>query len=127
MKKTTLFCVLFLMLISFSCKNAPKRNCKDFKTGVFTFTSVLDGDSLTTRFVRKDSIEIDFFNNKIDTSAIRWINDCEYVLKQLHPKNKKEEKSIHIKILTTSDSSYTFEFNTVGDSKKLRGTAYKTQ
>jgi len=115
------------MLISFSCKNAPKRNCKDFKTGSFTFTSVLDGDSLTTRFVRKDSIEIDFFNNKIDTSAIRWINDCEYVLKQLHPKNKKEEKSIHIKILTTSDSSYTFEFNTVGDSKKLRGTAYKTQ
>ncbi len=89
------------------------------------FTTVVDGDSLTTTFVRENTIEIDYFKNQIDTSSIRWINDCEYILKQLNPKNKQEEKSIHIKILTTTDSSYTFEFNTVGDSKKLRGTAYK--
>lgn len=124
MKKITL---LLLTIIVISCKKAPERQCDTFKTGVFTFTSVVDGDSLTTKFIRKDNIEIDYFKNKIDTSSIRWINSCEYVLKQLHPANKQEEKSIHIKILTTTNSSYTFEFNTVGDSRKLRGTAYKIE
>lgn len=122
MNKLLLF-FLFILLL-FSCQEAPERNCKDFKTGTFTFTTVVDGDSLTTTFVRENTIEIDYFKNQIDTSSIRWINDCEYILKQLNPKNKQEEKSIHIKILTTTNSSYTFEFNTVGDSKKLRGTAY---
>ena len=123
MKKT---CgLLFALIILFSCTTPPERNCKDFKTGTFSFTSIVDGDSLTTRFIRKGNIEIDYFKNKIDTSTIRWINDCEYILKQVNPKSKQEEKSIHIKMLTTTDSSYTFEFNTVGDSKKLRGTAYK--
>ncbi|WP_350291785.1 DNA topoisomerase IV [uncultured Croceitalea sp.] len=117
--------LFFSILLLSSCQEAPERNCKDFKTGTFMFTTVVDGDSLTTTFVRENTIEIDYFKNQIDTSSIRWINDCEYILKQLNPKNKQEEKSIHIKILTTTDSSYTFEFNTVGDSKKLRGTAYK--
>ncbi|WP_350288622.1 DNA topoisomerase IV [uncultured Croceitalea sp.] len=117
--------LFFSILLLCSCQEAPERNCKDFKTGTFMFTTVVDGDSLTTTFVRENTIEIDYFKNQIDTSSIRWINDCEYILKQLNPKNKQEEKSIHIKILTTTDSSYTFEFNTVGNSKKLRGTAYK--
>ncbi|MFD2585690.1 DNA topoisomerase IV [Croceitalea marina] len=116
---------LLILNLMFSCQEAPERNCKDFKNGAFSFTSVVEGDSLTTTFVRKDGIEIDYFRNQVDTSSVRWINDCEYILKQLNPKNKQEEKSIHIKILTTTDSSYTFEFNTVGDSKKLRGTAIK--
>ncbi len=116
---------LLMLYLMFSCQKAPERNCKDFKNGAFTFTSVVEGDSLTTTFVRKEGIEIDYFRNQVDTSSVRWINDCEYILKQLNPKNKQEEKSIHIKILTTTDSSYTFEFNTVGDSKRLRGTAIK--
>lgn len=123
MKKNIL--VLFLIILLASCNDAPKRTCDDFKSGTFTFTSIVGEDSLTTTFVRKDNIEIDYFKNKADTSTIRWINNCEYILKQINPKNKAEEKSIHIKILTTTDSSYTFEFNTIGDSKKLRGTAFK--
>ena len=123
MKK--IFGLLVVLSFLVSCKNVPERNCTDFKTGSFSFTSIVDGDSLTTRFVRKDNIEIDYFKNSIDTSTVRWINDCEYILKQVNPKSIQEEKSIHIKMLTTTDSSYTFEFNTVGDSKKLRGTAYK--
>lgn len=119
-------CIFFLLIILLaSCQESPERNCSEFKTGTFTFTSIVDGDSLTTTFVREGDIEIDYFKSKVDTSSVRWINDCEYILKQINPKNKQEEKSIHIKILTTTDSSYTFEFNSVGDSKKLRGTAYK--
>ena len=120
--------LLFLasMGIMASCQSPPQRNCTDFTEGKFKFSTIVDGDTLTTEFLRQKNIEIDYFKGKQDTSSIRWINDCEYVLKKLNPKNRAEEKSVHIKILTTTDSSYTFEFSTVGDPKKLRGTAFKT-
>ena len=108
-----------------SCFKIPERDCDSYKTGAFTSFTVLDGDSLETTFVRNDSLEIESFQGIQDTSSVRWINDCEYILKKLHPKNRAEEKSIQIKILTTTDSSYTFEFNAVGSAKKLQATAYK--
>ena len=116
--------ILFCFLLS--CSTPPERNCADFKEGTFQFSTLVDGDSLTTTFVRKGNLEIDYFNGKQDSSSVRWINDCEYIIKKLHPKNRAEEKSVHIKILTTTDRSYTFEFSAVGETKKLRGTAYKT-
>lgn len=118
--------ILGALLITFSaCNEPPQRNCKNFKTGDFSFTSIINGEEKTTTFSRTLEIEVDNFEGKQDTSSIRWINDCEYVLKNKNPKNKAEEKSIHIKILTTSDSSYTFEYNAIGDKLKFKGTAYK--
>ena len=118
---------LILSFAFFSCSTPPKRNCADFKTGKFSFSTEIDGEEKKTTFQRTESIEIDFFEGKQDTSAIRWINDCEYVLRNLNPKNKAEEKSIHIKILTTTDSSYTFEYNAIGDTRKFKGTAFKIE
>jgi len=80
----------------------------------------------TTTFVRNDTLEIDYFRGRADTASIRWINDCEYIVKKLNPKNRAEEKAIHMKILTTDGDNYTFEYNIVGDSKKAKGTATKT-
>ena len=108
-----------------ACDQPPKRNCSDYKTGKFRFSTQVDEDTLTTLFDRTTALEKESFQGKQDTSTVRWINDCEYILKKIRPKNRSEEKSVHIKILTTTDSSYTFEFNAVGESKKLRGTAYK--
>lgn len=108
-----------------SCKQPPQRNCTDFKTGEFSFTTIVDGEEKETTFQRTLDTEVDYFEGKRDTSSVRWINDCEYVLKNKHPKNKSEEKSIHIKILTTTDSSYTFEYSAIGDKRKFKGTAYK--
>ena len=119
-----LFSVIFLTVF-LACKTPPQRNCSDFKTGEFTFTTILNGKEKKTTFRRTMDTEVDFFEGKRDTSSIRWINDCEYVLKNKKPKNMAEEKSIHIKILTTTDSSYTFEYNAIGDSRKFKGTAYK--
>lgn len=115
----------FVLLLFVSCYE-PVRNCSDFKNGAFTFTTIINGEENTTRFIRTDTMEIDYFNGKIDTSSVRWINDCEYIVKKANPKNKAEEKSIHMKILTTTKKSYTFEYNIVGDSKKSKGTAIKT-
>ena len=108
-----------------ACSGPPQRNCNAFKTGTFSFTTAIDGEKKTTTFYRTLDTEIDYFQGQQDTSSIRWINACEYVLKNKHPKNKAEEKAIHIKILTISDSSYTFEYNAIGDTRKFRGTAYK--
>ena len=73
-----------LILIAFSlllCScYAPERNCKDFKTGTFEFESYLNGELEKTRFVRNDSIEVDYYKNNVDSSSVRWINDCEYIL-----------------------------------------------
>lgn len=102
-----------------------ERNCKKFQNGTFEFETYLDGELAKTQFIRNDSIEIDFFLGKSDTSSVRWINDCEYIVKKLHPKNRSEEKAIHMKILTTDGDSYTFEYGLVGSSTKQRGTAKK--
>ncbi|WP_421802801.1 DNA topoisomerase IV [Flagellimonas sp.] len=115
----------FLLLLFLACGQPPERNCEDFKTGKFSFTATLNGEEKKTTFYRTLEIEVDEFEGKKDSSSIRWINDCEYVLKNLNPKNKAEEKPIHIKILTTKESSYTFEYNIVGDNKKFKGTAHK--
>jgi len=121
MKKIILFSPLLLLM---SCYNA-ERNCADFKTGKFKFEYEIDGVKKTTVFERNDSIEIETFEGKTDTSTIRWVNDCEYVLQKKHPKNKAEEKAIDMKILTTSKNSYTFEFGMVGLDSKQRGTVTK--
>ena len=116
----------FLALsLLFSCQQPPERNCSNFKNGRFSFTTEINGENKTTTFLRKDDLEVDYFEGKQDSSSVRWINECEYVLKNLNPKSKAEERSIHIKMLTTTDSSYTFEYNAIGDKKKFKGTAYK--
>ncbi|MEX0360583.1 DNA topoisomerase IV [Flagellimonas sp.] len=116
---------LLVLSLLLSCQQPPERNCTNFKNGRFSFTTEINGENKTTTFLRKDDLEVDYFEGKQDSSSVRWINDCEYVLRNLNPKNKAEEKSIHIKILTTSDSSYTFEYNAIGDKRKFKGTAHK--
>ncbi|MBC7000144.1 DNA topoisomerase IV [Cytophaga sp. FL35] len=119
----SIFIAVLLLMIT-SCYQ-PERNCKDFKNGTFTFTSSIDGEEQTTTFVRNEDLEVDYFEGKADSASIRWINDCEYIVKKLNPQSRAEEKSIHMKILSTTENSYTFEYNIVGESQKSRGTAIK--
>ena len=123
MFKTRIFGLIFLGVAA-ACYNPP-RNCKDYKEGEFRFTTTFEGIEQTTTFIRTLDTEIDFYEGKADTSSVRWINDCEYIVKKLNPQTLSEEKSIHMKILSTTDSSYTFEYGLVGSSKKSRGTAFK--
>lgn len=118
------YILLLALLCLASCYN-PERECKDFKTGKFEFEAYLDGDLEKTTFIRNDSIEVEIYKNKKDTASIRWINDCEYVLKSINPKNRAEKQPIHIKILSTSGNSYTFEYNIVGKNEKQRGRVTK--
>lgn len=105
--------------------NPPQRNCSDFKIGTFEFSAEIEGEKVTTRFYRNDTIEVEMFNGKVDSSSIKWVNDCEYILKNLNPSNNAEKTPLLIKILTTTDNSYTFEYAQVGSAQKARGTAFK--
>ena len=116
--------ILLLTFLIFSCYN-PERNCQDFKTGTFEYEALIGTEVLITTFNRNDTLEIDSFRGKSDSSSIRWINDCEYIVKKINPKNMAEEKAIHMKILTTKGNDYVFEYNIVGDTKKQKGTAKK--
>jgi len=118
--------VLSISLLLYSCYN-PERNCADFKTGTFEYEALVGTEVLTTTFFRNDTLEIDYFKGKSDTSTIRWINDCEYIVRKVNPKNMAEEKAIHMKILTTNGDEYLFEYNIVGDTKKQKGTAKKVK
>lgn len=117
--------LIILCLLANACE-VPDRNCKDFKTGTFSFETLLNGQLLETTFVRNDTLEIDYYQGKADSSSVRWINDCEYIVKKINPKSMSEEKAIHMKIISTEGDLYTFEYSLVGESNKQRGTAKKT-
>lgn len=100
---------LLLLLTLSSCYDV-ERNCADFKTGTFEFNYTVDGIEKKGTFVRTETLNIDYFEGKVDSASVRWINDCEFIQKKINPKSAGEEKAIHMKILSTTDSTYTFEY-----------------
>ena len=117
---------LSILFLFFSCYN-QERNCKNFQTGTFEFESISsEGDSVKTFFTRTIDVEVDYFNNKIDSSYVNWVSECECILKKISPNDLSEEKSIQMKILSTSNDQYVFEYSFVGDVENTnRGIAKK--
>ncbi|WP_310557333.1 DNA topoisomerase IV [Flavobacterium sp.] len=116
--------ILPLLLLLLSCYN-QERNCRDFKTGKFSFTQKIDSIAVTSTFERTETLQIERFEGKTDSATVRWINDCEFVLQKINPKNREERKAISMKILTTNEKTYTFEYSFVGEAKKQKGTVTK--
>ena len=121
MKKIILFLSLLLLT---SCYDV-ERNCKDFKMGKFQFDFVVNGVKQTTVFERTKTFQIETYKGKTDTATVRWVNDCEFVLQKLHPKNMQEKKAISMRIVSTTKNSYTFEFGIIGSDEKQKGIATK--
>jgi hypothetical protein len=110
------------VLILQSCYNV-ERNCSDFKTGSFESEITIDGTLYKSSFSRTSNLQVEEFKGVKDSSYVRWINDCEMVFKTIHPKNRAEQKDIHLKILTTTKEGYKFEYGYVGDPNKQIGDA----
>ena len=121
------FLLIFSLPILIGSCHAPARNCPDFHEGTFRFNAKVDGKEQTTVFTRTRDLEISEYLEKKDSASIRWINDCEYIVTNLNPGSRAEEKPIHMKILSTNSNSYTFEYKLVGGSKSSRGTVYKIE
>ena len=124
MIKMKKYIILPILLTLFSCYE-KKCDCNDFKTGKFEFVTELNGIKTKTIFERTQNIQIETYQGKTDTATVRWVNDCEFILKKLHPKNMQEEKAISMRILATTKNSYTFEYSFVGNDKKEKGIATK--
>ncbi len=118
------YCCIFLIILLTGCYQV-ERNCLDYKTGSFESTIIIDDVSYISTFSRTDKLQIETFENKTDSASVRWINDCEVVFKTINPKSMAAEKDIHLKIMTTTDSTYTFEYSYVGETLKQKGIAKK--
>ncbi|MDT0557493.1 hypothetical protein RM697_02460 [Ichthyenterobacterium sp. W332] len=121
--------LLLILFFGFTSCYTIERDCKDYKTGTFYFTYTIDGVETKGTFTRTENLNIDYFNGKVDSASIRWINDCEFIQRKINPKSMFEQEAIHFKILTTTDSSYTFEYKLAAKkaNQKLRvekGVAY---
>lgn len=117
------FIFIFTSFFLFIGCYESERKCVDFKTGTFEFEALVGTELFTTTIVRNDTLEVDYYQGKADSSSIRWINDCEYIITKINPKNQAEKKAIQIKILSTSNDEYTFEFREVGKVNSSKGTA----
>lgn len=115
----------FLSFLIFLGCYQTTRKCKDFQTGEFYSEVNINDVVYKSTFKRSENLQIEVYKNKTDSSHLRWINDCEVVFKTINPKNMAEKKDVHLKILTTTDSSYTYEYSYVGETKKQKGIAYK--
>ncbi|MBY0486280.1 MAG: DNA topoisomerase IV [Flavobacteriaceae bacterium] len=123
--KYQLFLLFSFFILLFSCQKQPECNTKDFKTGTFEFAQTINGKKEITTFERTDKLQIETYNGRTDTASVRWVNDYEFILEKLHPRNRAEKKAISMKILTTKDKTYTFEYSFVGETKKQQGTVTK--
>ena len=121
------FLILFSISLCLTSCYQNTRNCSDFKTGKFTAKVTINDKVYTSIFTRTETLQIENYQDKVDSSEVRWINDCEVIFKTIHPKNRIEKKDIHLKILSTTDSSYTYEYSYVGETKKQKGVALKLE
>ena len=115
--------VIFVLLLSmFSCKN-DELNPDRFKTGTF---EIPEGKGYEkTIIIRQDSLQIEKYEDRIDSLSITWKNNFNYTLKMLHPKTAIDEDPIYIKITNLEKDSYDFEA-VIGHSNFIqKGTIYK--
>jgi len=118
-----IFCFLILPFLTIACFT-PTKNCPKFKTGVFEYQTYADGELIQAKIVRNDSLEIDYYNpQEPDTSAIRWVNECEYILRKYGAKTADEKQSFRMKIIETHANHYVFEFSQVGEKMVKQFTA----
>lgn len=97
------FILSFCFFITLGYSQEKKLTCKDFKKGVFYSVSEKDSFIFKTIIIRKDSIQTEEILNKSDTNLskfhrkihvkLKWINDCDYIVKFDESKGKIDDIS----------------------------------
>ena len=117
--------IIVLSLLFISCYNVD-RDCIEFRTGSFEFSTSINDSIVKSTFIRTDNYEIEEFKGVKDSSTIRWVNECEFILTKISPKTNQERRPIRIKILRTYGNLYDFEYSQVNNPQKInRGTVNK--
>ena len=84
-----------LLFLVFGCYST-ERDCLQFQTGNFEFTSIVGNDTISSTFTRTKTLEIDRFQGKIDSASVRWVSDCECIVQKLNPTSIAEKKAIQM-------------------------------
>ena len=113
-------------MLFYSCYRS-ERKCEDFEQGTFEWTQEIEGETVTTRFVRTDDYQIEYFKEEVDSAKITWINDCEYRIKPINPKSNAESRAYLFKITRTDGDRYYFQFEQSGLDQVFDGSAVKVQ
>ena len=113
MKKLTFLLIFFTIL---ACNTKP-LNPNRFKQGNF---EIPGGKGFSTTFItRIDTLQIEKYDDRIDTLSIHWKNNFNYTLKMLHPKIAIDEEPMHVKITNLNNDSYDFEV-IIGNSNYIQ-------
>ena len=111
------------ILIS-ACASGGNVDVKNFRTGTFEIPAGKGFDK--TKFVRSDSLQIEYYQNRTDSLKIVWKDNFNYTLYMLRPKSKLDKEPIRVRITGVKANSYDFEaiighsnFNQKGTVNKI--------
>ncbi len=116
------YLLTLLVLFIISCKENT-GDINQFRTG--TFNTFLEGTDITSIAVRNDSIQIETYNNHIDSFSIKWKSNFEYVLQKINPETALDSIPFHVRITGFKNNSYTFKASYKGSNFKQKGRAKK--
>jgi len=118
-----IFIISLLILSLSSCKQREKLNLENFKQGAFEILADEKYDKTT--FKRIGDLQIEYYEDRIDTLQIHWENNFNYTLQMLHPKTKLDNEPINVKLKNISPKSYDFEAIIGHSNFVIKGTVVK--
>lgn len=121
MKKGFIILIGFLSLLS--CKKREQLDLENFRQG--TFEILADEKYDKTVFKRIGDLQIEYYENRIDTLSIHWKNNFNYTLQMLHPKTKLDNDPINVKLKSVTANSYDFEAIIGHSNFVIKGTVIK--
>ena len=121
MKKLIIICIVLLTLLS--CKKREQLDLDNFKQG--TFEILADEKYDKTVFKRIGDLQIEYYEDKIDTLSIHWKNNFSYTLQMLHPKTELDNEPINVMLKSVTANSYDFEAIIGHSNFVIKGTVIK--
>lgn len=118
---------LYLILISvfISCSTGNNTDISSFREG--SFKTYLGERKDSSFFYRNKNIQIETYNNQIDTFSIYWKSNFEYELRKLSPKSKLDSLPFIVKITAIKENYYKFKGAYLGSNFKQQGTTHKVK
>lgn len=138
-KISSIYTILFLVLLLLSCNSDNNNDAERFKLGIFEIPAVKGYSKTTVK--RIDSLQIEEYikyteistdsgvfkkeNKVIDTLYIKWKNNFFYTLKMKSPKTELDKDPIFVQINKITKNSYDFTAKIGFSEFKQKGTVYK--
>ena len=137
-KISSIYTILFLVLLLLSCNSDNNNDAERFKLGIFEIPAGKGYSKTTVK--RIDSLQIEEYikyteistdsgvfkkeNKVIDTLYIKWKNNFFYTLKMKSPKTEFDKYPIFVQINKITKNSYDFTAKIGFSEFKQKGTVY---